>query len=76
MSLKELHSKLIDIQLTHLWNQWTQLGVSGYGKKSSHIIDPEALLLYSLEITRYDARLYDEILDWCFVNGEFLSIPR
>jgi hypothetical protein len=76
MSLKELYNKLIEIQLTHLWNQWALLGVSGYGKKNNHIIDPEALLLYSLEIARYDARLYDEILDWCFVNGEFLSIPR
>jgi hypothetical protein len=76
MSLKELHSKLIGIQLTHLWNQWTALGVAGYGIENGRIIDPEALLLFTLETARYDARLYDEVLDWCSTNGEFLSIPR
>ncbi|MBN1981670.1 MAG: hypothetical protein JW795_09070 [Chitinivibrionales bacterium] len=76
MSLQELHSQLIDIQLTHLWNQWTVLGVAGYAGKSSRIIDPEALLLFTLETARFDARLYDEVLDWCTTNGMFLSIPR
>lgn len=76
MSLIELHNKLLNIQLSHLWNQWSVLGVAGYSSTKSTIIDPESLLLYSLDIARYDARLYDEILDWCSVNGEFLSIPR
>jgi hypothetical protein len=39
-------------------------------------IDPEALLLFSLEIARRDPRLYDEILDWLAANGEWLSLPR
>jgi hypothetical protein len=76
MSLKELHNELIDIQLTHLWNQWSVLGVAGYNSANSHIIDPESLLLFTLGTARYDARLYDEVIDWCSVNGELLSIPR
>lgn len=76
MLLKKLHSELIDIQLTHLWNQWSILGVAGYKSTNSNIIDPESLLLFSLETACYDARLYDEVLDWCSINGEFLSIPR
>jgi len=70
------NSELIDIQLTHLWNQWSVLGVAGYNRANSHIVDPESLLLFTLKTARYDARLYDEVVGWCSVNGELLSIPR
>jgi len=62
--------------LDHLWGQWSALGVAGYGGADRRIIDPEALLLCSLEQARWDARLFDVILDWCGVNGAFLAIPR
>lgn len=71
-SLKHLRK----IVLSHLWNQWSSLGLSGYGKADHRIIDPEALLLFSLEQTRFDARLFDEIFDWCFLNAALLSVPR
>ena len=62
--------------LDHLWGQWSALGVAGYGGANRRIIDPEALLLCSLEQARWDARLFDVILDWCGVNGALLAIPR
>ncbi len=62
--------------LDHLWGQWSALGVAGYGGANGRIIDPEALLLCSLEQARWDARLFDVILDWCMANEAFLAIPR
>lgn len=63
-------------QLELLWNQWSQMGISGYGNATNTIADPEALLLYTLIVGRYDSRLYDEVIDWSIRHGELLSIPR
>jgi len=75
-SNNEFLNKLKNSQLELLWNMWSELGISGYGKPSNGIIDPEALLLYSLILGRSDARLYDEIVDWTIRHSELLSIPR
>jgi len=40
------------------------------------VVDPEALLLLTLTVARYDARLFDEVLDWLGVNGDFLNVQR
>ena len=77
MYLLELRNKLLDLQLQFLWEQWSDLGLSSQQKnRSNTIIDPESLLLYSLEVAQYDCRLFDEIFDWCKLNGHFLAIPR
>ncbi len=77
MSLKNLRNNLLETQLSFLWNCWSSLGIAGYEEQRlTSIIDPEALLLYTLDIARYDNRLYDELFDWCKVNGQFLSIAR
>ncbi|BDU71347.1 helix-turn-helix domain-containing protein [Mesoterricola silvestris] len=68
--------RLRRILLDHLWGQWSALGVAGYGGADHRIIDPEALLLCSLEQARWDARLFDVILDWCGINGDLLAVPR
>lgn len=39
-------------------------------------IDPEALLLFSLEVGRDDPRLFDEVLDWVVVNERLVSVRR
>lgn len=39
-------------------------------------IDPEALLLFTLEIGRDDPRLFDEVLDWLVVNERLVSVRR
>jgi hypothetical protein len=60
------------------WDQWSQLGVSGamprHGEERA--ADPEALLLFTLEIGRTDPRLFDEVLDWLALNEPLLSVHR
>ena len=68
---------VLDRLLDFLWRQWSALGVAGHRSAEEHrIIDPEALLLLSLTVCRYDARLFDEVLDWLMVNGAFLNVQR
>jgi hypothetical protein len=60
-----------------LWRQWSMLGVAGIAKpEDNRIIDPEALLLFSLSICRHEPRLFDEIIDWLFQNGQFVNVQR
>ena len=50
--------------LALLWRQWSALGIAGQTEKgAASLVDPEALLLCSLSLARYDARLFDEIID-------------
>lgn len=73
----EFRAHILDRLLDLLWRQWSALGVSGQTSKKEHrVVDPEALLLLSLTICRYDARLFDEILDWLVANGAFLNVQR
>jgi hypothetical protein len=66
-----------DLLLQFLWRQWSALGVSGYAKSGAPwAVDPEALLLFSTDIARYDPRLFDEILDWLQNNADNLSLQR
>jgi len=75
-SLKKFKEKYLEHMLSFLWRQWSALGVAGYAEsKDNRVIDPEALLLFSCTISRYDARLFDEILDW-LTRGEFINIQR
>ena len=69
----ELLERLLDIA----WRQWTTAGVSGRGAPwTGSVIDPEALLLFSCTIGRYDARLFDAIQEWLRVNGQFINVQR
>lgn len=75
-SLKEFKEKYLEHMLSFLWRQWSALGVAGYSEtKDDWVIDPEALLIFSCTLARYDARLFDEILDW-LTKGEFINIQR
>lgn len=40
------------------------------------MVDPEALLLLTLTVGRYDARLYDAVLDWLDLNADYLNVQR
>ena len=76
-SLNSFKQEYRDLLLHFLWRQWSALGVSGYAKSDAPgLIDPEALLLISTSIARYDPRLFDEILDWLQDNAESLSLQR
>ena len=63
--------------LTFLWRQWSALGVAGGARaEEMWVIDPEALLIFSLQTARYEPRLFDEILDWLVINGKWIDIHR
>lgn len=72
------NSQLTNALLDWLWHSWVSLGVSGQGVEVSHnhVIDPEALLLASSRWARYDARLFDEILDWLCQYGHLIHLQR
>ena len=60
-----------------LWRQWSALGIAGVTVSDDpRIIDPEALLLFSLSVCRFESRLFDEILDWLTVNGQYINVQR
>jgi hypothetical protein len=63
--------------IAFLWKEWTSLGI--FGHESSHskiVIDPESLLIFSLHVCRYEPRLFDEIIDWLKINGQFINVQR
>lgn len=77
MRLKSLIQRTRNNLIELLWRQWTQLGVAGTAEHYDHlIIDPEALLLFTMEFGRYDPRLFDEVVDWCMQNERWLSLQR
>jgi hypothetical protein len=77
ISLNSFKQEYRDLLLQFLWRQWSALGVSGYARSSDpRLIDPEALLLLSTTLARYDPRLFDEILDWLQDNADWLSLQR
>ena len=77
MSQKDFKRFFLDNILDFLWRQWSGLGVAGGARSEDKwVIDPEALLIFSLEFARYEPRLFDEILDWLCVNGSWIDMQR
>lgn len=75
--LKEYKNTLRQTLLQWLWREWTALGVAGASPIETHnIIDPEALLLFTGTVGRWDPRLFDEVMDWLVTNGRLLNGPR
>jgi hypothetical protein len=71
---REVTAKLRDFA----WDQWSQMGVSGASPSTAErrAADPEALLLFTLEVGRHDPRLFDEVLDWLVLNEPLVSVQR
>lgn len=77
MLLMESRSRFQNGVLRFLWRQWSQLGVAADAEwQDRWLIDPEALLLLTLDVGRYDPRLFDEVLDWSVRNSRWLSVVR
>lgn len=77
ISLTEFKSTVLNQLLDFLWRQWSALGVAGQvAQEERRVIDPEPLLLLSLTVCRYDARLFDEILDWLTANSSLMNAQR
>ncbi len=63
--------------LDFTWRQWAQAGVSAsMAGLDRWAIDPEALILFTIEVARRDPRLFDETLDWLATNRHLLSMQR
>ena len=60
------------------WDLWAQLGVSGVtpARRAERAADPEALVLFTLEVGRTEPRLFDEVLDWLALNEPLVSAQR
>jgi len=60
-----------------LWQQWSALGVAGSVEPEvAGPIDLEALILITSSQGRYEARLFDEMLDWLWSNGSWVNVQR
>lgn len=63
--------------LEFAWRQWAQAGLSAnIASFDRWAIDPEALILFTIEVARRDPRLFDEMLDWLVSNRRLLSMQR
>jgi len=61
---------LFALSIEVCWRQWTTLGVSGVKtQESNHVIDPEALIVFTAILGDADPRLRDESTDWCVRYG-------
>lgn len=63
--------------LDFAWSEWAQMGVlASAPHRSPWAADPEALIVFSLEVARDDPRLFDELLDWLLHNESLVSVRR
>jgi len=70
---KEFQDRVFDI----LWRQWSAFGVAGHGDVwRGSLIDPEALLLITCSVGRYDARMFDAMVEWMGINGRYINVQR
>lgn len=78
MRAASLRDEIVAESVALAWDQWSQLGVSGHAPhhREERAADPEALLLFTLEVGRNDPRLFDEVLDWLATNEQLLSVHR
>jgi hypothetical protein len=68
-----LDGELLDLA----WGEWAQMGLLAAPRPPSRWAqDPEALIVFTLEVARDDPRLFDELLDWMLVNAPLLSVRR
>jgi hypothetical protein len=75
--LSTLSQRLSDQLVTFAWDEWAQMGVlATQHRRSAWAQDPEALIVFTLEVARADARLFDELMDWLLVNESLLSVRR
>jgi len=77
MALSDLRDRARRGFLEFAWRQWAQVGLSANVTGADRwAIDPEALILFTIEVARRDPRLFDEMLDWLTGNRRLLSMQR
>jgi hypothetical protein len=77
MSLEKSSAELRQSLLKLLWQQWAALGIAGSTPPEANwCVDLEALLLVTTTQARADPRLFDEVLDWLWGNGQWVNVQR
>ena len=77
MSQRDFRDLFLENVLNFLWRQWSTLGVLGEARTGDPwVLDPEPMFLFTLEMGRYEPRLFDEVMDWLVVNGKWVDIQR
>lgn len=75
--LDRLNKTLTDAAIETAWSQWAILGGTAANKRPARsIIDPEALVLFSLFLSDRERRLSDLTSDWVAVASNLLSTQR
>ncbi len=69
-------TRFLEAVLDLLWAHWTAVGVAGVGASQASLVDPEALVLATADFGRFDARLFDEVLDWLVTNAARVDLVR
>jgi hypothetical protein len=77
MDISALSQRLSDQLVAFAWDEWAQMGLLATPhRRSPWAQDPEALIVFTLEVARAEPRLFDELLDWMLVNEALLSVRR
>ena len=77
MQILDVRRKVTGRLLDFAWDEWAQMGVSAAARRTDRSAqDPEALLLFTLEVAREDPRLFGEVLDWLALNERLVSVQR
>jgi hypothetical protein len=77
MDISTLSRHLSDRLVSWAWDEWAQMGLLATPRRRSPWAqDPEALIVFTLEIARAEPRLFDELMDWMLVNEALLSVRR
>ena len=78
MLFNSFKEQWLESLLGELWQRWSALGVAGYSsERKSHVIeDPERLLIATLYLARWDARLFDEVMSWVLANTVSINVKR
>ena len=77
MLISELKERARQGLLEFAWRQWAQVGVSANVVNFDRwAIDPEALILSTIQVAQDDPRLFDETLDWLASNRRLVTMQR
>lgn len=77
MSQLTTSGQLTEQLVSFAWDEWAQMGVlTAPTRVSPWPQDPEALIVFTLEIARREPRLFDEVLDWMLTNETLFSVRR
>ncbi|HET9708611.1 MAG TPA: hypothetical protein VFP39_09960 [Gemmatimonadales bacterium] len=59
-----------------LWRQWRSLGAAATGRPVARQVDPEALILASLQCESEEPRLWTVMVDWLRSSARLSSVQR